>query len=1031
MKKLLLTFLVFSFTLIANEPYFTTYPNLSPDGKTIIFCYDEDIWKVPASGGNALRITGMEGRESHPAFSPDGKWIAFTGRQDGNSNIYLLPVHGGKIKQLTFNDGSDYVESWSWDSKDIYILSNRYNQRSVYKISIDGGTPERLFDQFFNWPHNFVVHPKTGEYIFNESWESSTFVNRKRYKGAFNPDLKSFDSQTGEYKELTSYNGKDMLPTFDKNGNLYFVSDEGNDEFNLYTFENSVKTQLTNFESSIKLPKVNADGGYVVFEKDYQIFLYDVSTKSSKKVNINIYDNNTLPLSKEYNVANEISNFDVSSDGKKIVFVAKGELFVSDIKGKFVKQLDTNPTEKVVEVKWLKDNETILFTQTAKGWENLFTIKADGSGKEKQHTFDEANNREIEFNSDKTKGVYFSGRHGLKVIDLKSFKNETVVKDEFWAIYTTPARFSPDDKYLVYVAYRNFEHDIFVYDFENKKSQHITKTGVTDTSPFWSPDGKYIYFTTQPYPANYPWGWDDPHIYRVALQKYDKPFKADEFNKLFKEEKKDTTKPTVKINFTKLNERWERVIVKPGIQDNPYVIQKGDETTILFNSNHDSERSSIWKYVIKPFGKNETKKITGATSFGMFVVESKDKYYTLIGGNIQKLNLSGNKTEKINISHKFEKNLHDEFTQMFFETWTNIDENFYDENFRGVDWKAKRDYYKQFLPKLRSRADLRRMMDDLMGELNASHLAFRSTGDEEDTFYEYNSLVTGILFDNENPFTVERIVNNSPADKEDKKIMAGDVLTKVNGEKVDKNTNREKYFLSKSAGKELLLTFERNGQAYEVNIHPTSRTELYDLVYTEWEESRQSIVDEKSKNRISHIHMRNMTPTELEEFYREIVHEYHYKDALILDLRYNRGGNVHDQVLQLLSQKQYMQWKYRDGEFTPQPNFTPSDKPIVLLINEQSLSDAELTAVGFKELELGTIIGTETYRWLIFTTNVSMIDGSVYRLPSWGCYYNDGKDIEEVGAKPDIFVDNTFKDRVENKDPQLEKAIEEILKQLN
>ncbi len=149
MKKTVIAFLILSSSIIANDPYFTTHPNLSPDGETIIFSYDEDLWTVPASGGNALRLTAMEGRESHAAYSPDGKWIAFTARQDGNSNVYLLPVNGGNIRQLTFNDGFDNVESWSWDSKYIYILSNRYNQRSIYRVSVEGGTPERLFDQFF------------------------------------------------------------------------------------------------------------------------------------------------------------------------------------------------------------------------------------------------------------------------------------------------------------------------------------------------------------------------------------------------------------------------------------------------------------------------------------------------------------------------------------------------------------------------------------------------------------------------------------------------------------------------------------------------------------------------------------------------------------------------------------------------------------------------------------------------------------------------------------------------------------------
>ena len=158
--------------------------------------------------------------------------------------------------------------------------------------------------------------------------------------------------------------------------------------------------------------------------------------------------------------------------------------------------------------------------------------------------------------------------------------------------------------------------------------------------------------------------------------------------------------------------------------------------------------------------------------------------------------------------------------------------------------------------------------------------------------------------------------------------------------------------------------------------------------------------------------------------------EAHYRDALILDIRYNTGGNVHNDVLQFLSQKPYLQWKYRGGKLTPQPNFVPASKPIVLLVNQQSLSDAEMTATGFKALGLGTIVGTETYRWIIFTSGKSLVDGSYYRLPSWGCYTLDGEDIEQNGVKPDVTIKNTMVDRLEDKDPQLDKAIEIILEKL-
>ena len=213
-------------------------------------------------------------------------------------------------------------------------------------------------------------------------------------------------------------------------------------------------------------------------------------------------------------------------------------------------------------------------------------------------------------------------------------------------------------------------------------------------------------------------------------------------------------------------------------------------------------------------------------------------------------------------------------------------------------------------------------------------------------------------------------------------------------------------------------------------IHPESKKTYTRRLYEEWIQFNQDYVDKKSSNRIAYIHMKDMGQEELNRFIIEMTTEAYKKDALILDLRYNRGGNVHDAVLNFLSQRPYTKWKYRGGKFAPQPSFAPAVKPIVLLINQQSLSDAEMTAAGFKALKLGKIIGTETYRWLIFTSGKKLVDGSFYRLPSWGCYTLDGKDIELHGVKPDIYVDATFKDRLNNRDPQLDRAIEEIQKEL-
>lgn len=229
---------------------------------------------------------------------------------------------------------------------------------------------------------------------------------------------------------------------------------------------------------------------------------------------------------------------------------------------------------------------------------------------------------------------------------------------------------------------------------------------------------------------------------------------------------------------------------------------------------------------------------------------------------------------------------------------------------------------------------------------------------------------------------------------------------------------------------EISLKFKRKELVYEVKVHPISSSLLNSLLYDEWIFNNQQYVNKFSQSRIAYVYMKDMTEGSLNDFLIDMTTDTWNKEALILDLRNNKGGNVHDDVLKFLSQRPYLTWKYRNGKLTPQPNFAPTAKPIILLINEQSLSDAEMTSEGFKQLNLGKIIGTETYRWIIFTNARQLVDGSYTRLPSWGCYTLDGKNLEKTGVKPDIYIRNTFFDRLNGADPQLEKAIQVIMEQI-
>ncbi|MEL7120430.1 MAG: S41 family peptidase [Bacteroidota bacterium] len=1042
MKHLLLTlalFIPFSLFSQNQEAYFTENPTLSPNGKIIIFSYDSDLWQVSKDGGLAVRITALDGNETHPRISPDGKWLAFTSTQYGNSDVFIMPLGGGDIKQLTYHQGSDVVSNWTWDSQSVLFTSSRLSRINTYEVNINGGTPKYLFNHYFNNLHNVAIHPSTGDIYFNESWESNNFANRKRYKGAFNPNIKTYNPETKEYKEHTTYDGKDFDVTIDRNGTVYFLSDEYNGEYNLYTFDNGKKKRLTKFETAIWEPFVSADGSTIVFHRDYQLYTFDTKSKRSKKVEVLVNRNKTLAKEQTFNTRRNVSDFDVSSDGKKFAFVSRGELFVSDIGGKYVKQLATRTDGRVMEVYWLEDDKSLIFSQTVGGYQNWFTISADGTGKEKQLTSDNRNNRFMAMNSDRSKAVYFSGRDEVRLIDLESFESSLLAKDELWGFQNSRPHFAFDDKHVVYNAKKNFETEIYLINIDTKEKSNLSNTAVSENAPVISPDGSYLYFVSNPTQASYPYGLRDANIYRTSLQRRARPFKSNKFDELFaekeKKEKKDTTekeeeKPMLEIDMDGLMDRATSVGVTFGTQNPPYVIHKGDKVTLLYTSNHDEGSYKMWKTVLEPFERPKTTAIKGATAFGLNIKTAKNKYYTIIRGNITEINLGGNSTKAIEINHSFRRNLNDEFNQMYYETWANLEENFYNETFHGINWSEMRDRYAAYLPYVNNRQNLRKMTNDLLGELNTSHFGFSTFGREESTYYGTTSLATGILFQNQDPYRVDRIVKESPADYPDLDIKKGDRLIAVNDNRVDSDMNREMYFNAPAREDEIKLTFERAGSEFDVKIHPTSYFTVRNLIYDEWEDQCQEKVDEMSNKRIAYVHMKNMGGGELQKFLKEMVSEGQQRDALILDLRWNTGGNVHDNVLRFLSQKTYLNWKYREGELTNQSNFNPANKPIILMTNEQSLSDAEMTAAGFKELGLGKILGTETYRWIIFTSGKGLVDGSFYRLPSWGCYTLGGDNLERTGVAPDIYVRETFEDRLNGRDPQLDMAIAEILKQL-
>ena len=1010
----------------ADNIRFASHPSLSPDGKQIYFSYDGDIYSVPATGGQATAVITMPGVQDSPLVSPDGKWLAFSSDIQGNNDVYVVPVAGGQALQLTFHEAPDVPVSWSAKSDFIYFESTRGSARkTTYKVAVAGGTPQLMFDGYFNTIVNLVENPKTGEFLFNESMESISFPTRKRYVGDHNPNIKSWNPRSKAYTELTDYIGKDQWPMADKDGNIYYVSDELNKESNIVKYVKGGKPQqLTTFDKSVQYPSIAYGGSAIVFLKDYEIYVLEPASGRVSVPQISVASGN-VEVRRSF-AGQTPTNADVSPDGKKFALVIRGGLYISDTKCKYLQKLPTPSDERVSEVLWGNDSKTIYYTRTEKGWTNLYSIAADGSAGESPVFLSQNDTKNIVRNHKGDKIAFTDGSRAVMMLDTATGAVTKVAEAEFWAYQGYTLSFSFDDNWLAFDAMHMFESDIFVYNIKEGTLKNLTNSASVEESPVFSPDGKYMYMLANPTSSSFPRG-ARPSLYKLPLRKYDTPFKSDVADDLFKDKKDEPKKDsTVVIDFKDIHYRLARV-EREGSQSGPYVYSSKGKDYLLYRSMGAGTPGTYSLEISDPEAKpKQIKDLTGGSFFSC-----KDALYCLGSGAIYKVDPGAGSATKTEVKKDVEVVLGDEFAQMFYEAWGALEQNYYDVNFHGADWPAVRDYYASLLPYVRTRANLRTLLADLLGELNSSHMGFTSNGAEERYETRTHTYGTGILFDNASPYTVAGILADSPADKYGIDVRKGDELVAVDGVRVFKGTNREKYFSGAVEKDEMKLRFSRGGKEFDVKVHTTSFSNLKTLAYKAWEDERADIVSRKTSDRIAYIHMRAMGAEDLDSFLLKMHTEAYDKDGLILDLRYNNGGNVHKEVIDFLRGQGHFEWSYRDFPRTTHPNVAPAGKPIVVLVNEHSLSDAEVTSNGIKTLGIAKLVGTETYRWIIFTSSVRLLDGSTVRMPAWGCYnVIDGKDLENTGVKPDIYVKNTFKDRLEGKDPQLDAAIAEILREL-
>lgn len=1032
MKKIIIFLFLFVMMIYSDVMRF---PSLSPDGNQLAFSYLGDIWVYSLQNHKLRRLTDHEAFEAWPVFSPDGRYIAFSSKRYGNYDVFVVPVEGGIPKRLTFHTSDDIMNSWTPDGKNVIFHSSRENQVSLYKISVKGGTPDRIFPGFWAIPNFGKVSPDGTRIIFNNSWESFRFWWRKGYKGSFNADIILYNFKTGKFKKLTKYIGNDLYPSWDPHGrSIYFVSDRDYNTPNIFRLDlkTGAITRLTSYKTGfVRWLTVAYSRKVLAFERDYSVWILDLRRKKAKPVRINIASDLKKNM-EEWIKLKKVDEFSISPDRKKIALVSRGNIFVSDIKGKYLRRI-TETLWREKNVIWDKDSRHVFFVSDRRGNSDIYRIDAMKPGEWEEIAVGPAEKRQPKISPDGEYLSYIQGKKKLIVYDLKEKKRKTVYTGQLAGLWGGDYVWSPDSKWIIVGDTFYWEKDIVAINVESGRKLRLTKNSLDETSYNWSPDGKFIVYAANYTGHSFPDRTGQYDIYLLPLTKMPEKFKEDFYEELFREEekraKKKKEKVLVKIEPNEMEKR--KIRITRTIQDEKSPLFSSDGKKIAYLSLN-NEKTEVWLVELNEFNRVKSKRMLfSAPSIHNLRWLDRKTLMFISSGKIMKLSVNNKSVKPVRFFYKEKINRGGEFLQMFGEIWNTMKNYYYDPQFHGADWMRIREKYRKLVKGCYTDEEFYLLMNEMFGELNSSHVGIYPPEEEKNEI----TAALGAEFEKDKThklFRIKRIIKHGPLYKTNKNLE-GYYLIAIDGKTVTTDDNIF-IFLNNKVGKrvELLVNNEPTKQGAEkIYVKPISYSVEKTLRYDEWEELSRKRVHRWSNGKIGYVHMKNMGWTELIRFYQNLEKEILGRKALIFDVRFNTGGNVHDQVLNTLIKRVYAKWKIRDFRITYQPTFVVRPRPIVLLINEFSLSDAEMTANGFKELKLGTIIGNTTYGWLIFTTGKRLINGAYFRIPMWGCYSLSGADLETSGGvTPDIVVINTFEDRVKGIDPQLRKAVRYLLKKI-
>jgi Tol biopolymer transport system component/C-terminal processing protease CtpA/Prc len=1055
----------------APRPSFAE-PSFSADGREIVFTSGG----VPASGGEARILVSHPATERRPMFSPDGSRLAFTSLRTGNGDVYIVTLATGELDRITYDDASDLLDGWSRDGKYLYFSSTSRDiagMNDIYRVSARGGTPmivagDRYSNEFWSAaaPDGRTLAITARGRSFVDWWrngsshidESEIWLVSGVEPGSSNPP---------RYSQITQGGARSEWPMWSQDGaTVYFVSDRSGSE-NIWTrpVSGGAPRQLTKFTSGRVLwPSISADGKSITFERDFEIWMMDVAAGNAHRVAITLRGAPAGTGVEHGTVTTGFRELALSPDGKKVAVMARGEIFAASSKDGGDAVRVTNTVDAEGQVRWAPDSRRIVYTSDREGGSNLylydFTTRA-----ETQLT--RGNNGDVspQWSPDGKLISFVRASKELRVIDPATRSDRLVATGYLERPpFLSPrgVAWSPDGQWLAFLSSSGGQGKLFgnayVASLDGGQPRPVSFLPTVFTGSLsWSPDGTFLLMDggqrTEP-----------GQLVRIDLIPRTPRFREDQFRDLFPQEgprrvspalqPMDTTRraaPTARPDSAKPDSapssgagRKRTEIVFDGIRQRSNALPVGvdvasqilspDGKYVVLTASAAGQQN-LYVYPIDELLRDErvARQITstsGGKSSVQWSPDGKEVWY-LESGRVNSVNVENRNVKSLSLSAEMDVDFSKEKMVVFDQGWRYLRDNFFDEKMHGVDWNAARAKYRAQVAGASTPDEMRRAMQLMIGELNASHTGANAPPGQQPYTGRLGLYFDRAEYEKSGALKITEIIPLSAASLVTR-IKPGDYLTAVNGRKIDATTNLDD-LLSYSINKQTTLSLRGRGGTYEASILPTNAATDKRLIYRAWVEDRRAYVLKQSAGKLGYVHMLDMSAGALAQLHADLDAENSLRSGVVIDVRNNNGGFVNAYALDVFSRRPYLTMQIRGMPATSartQLGQRSLELPTVLVTNQMSLSDAEDFTEGYRALGLGKVVGEPTAGWIIYTSDVALIDGTTVRLPFIRITDSQGKDMELNPRPVDVPVTRPVGESYSGRDSQLDAAVDVLLKQL-